>query len=309
MMESVTWNPDGTKIAAGVVVRHDVDKPHDNFIKIFDAQTGEEKLSLYVDVDLWPDGDGRGRILCVSYAPTGDMVAAGCSDGKIYLVDAFVDDPKGQFSRFDLLSVDGKCHSVPFSPDGSKIAAAYGTGIQLFDAQKPEKLGSPWRGHTRFRDARNPECICCFSEDDEEEALEAIDSDEERPLTPFPRPDCPVRGHSESVASVAWSPDGTTIVSTDGETIKLWNTSTGECESTLRGHAADNTTCICQHLEDEIVPDTQDPACPVNGHWGLVSGVCFSPDGSYLVSCGRDKTVRLWNTQTAESIGSRSQIA
>lgn len=110
--------------------------------------------------------------------------------------------------------------------------------------------------------------------------------------------------------SVEWSPDGTTLVSGSRDaTIKRWNASTGECESTLRGHTADNEVCTCQHhAEDGDPPFEQDPECPVNGHSCQVTGVCFSRDGSYLVSCSRDKTVRLWNTHTVESTGSRSQI-
>ena len=37
--------------------------------------------------------------------------------------------------------------------------------------------------------------------------------------------------------SVAWIPDGTRIASgSDDKTVKLWNTNTGQCESTLIGH-------------------------------------------------------------------------
>ena len=41
------------------------------------------------------------------------------------------------------------------------------------------------------------------------------------------------------VRSVAWGPDGKNIASgRDDKTIKVWNTQTGQCVSTLRGHSS-----------------------------------------------------------------------
>ena len=40
------------------------------------------------------------------------------------------------------------------------------------------------------------------------------------------------------VRSVAWSPDGNCMASgSDDKTIKVWNTKTGQCQSTLTGHS------------------------------------------------------------------------
>ena len=47
-----------------------------------------------------------------------------------------------------------------------------------------------------------------------------------------------LEGHTQTVHSVAFSPDGTTLASGSWEkTIKLWNANTGECLRTLEGHA------------------------------------------------------------------------
>ncbi|MBQ5892483.1 MAG: hypothetical protein IIW76_07950, partial [Bacteroidales bacterium] len=46
-----------------------------------------------------------------------------------------------------------------------------------------------------------------------------------------------LEGHLYQVSSVAYSPDGTKIISgSDDKTIKIWDANTGECLQTLEGH-------------------------------------------------------------------------
>ena len=73
------------------------------------------------------------------------------------------------------------------------------------------------------------------------------------------------QGHSESVYSVMYSPDGKTLASGSRDnTIKLWDVATGK----------------------ELVN--------FPGHTDSVSPVVFSPDGKILVSGSRDKTLKIW---------------
>ena len=82
-----------------------------------------------------------------------------------------------------------------------------------------------------------------------------------------------LKGHQHWVNSVAFSPDGKTIVSgSRDKTIRLWDT-TGK-------------------------PIGQ----PLKGHQDGVNSVAFSPDGKTIISGSSDKTIRLWNT-TGKPIG------
>jgi WD40 repeat protein len=76
-------------------------------------------------------------------------------------------------------------------------------------------------------------------------------------------------GHSDSVWSVAYSPDGQTLASGSWDkTIKLWNVKTGNLLQTLTGHS------------------------------DQVRSVAYSPDGQTLASGSSDKTIKLWNVRT-----------
>ena len=73
-----------------------------------------------------------------------------------------------------------------------------------------------------------------------------------------------LRGHTDGVSSVAYSPDGKTLASGGADEIKLWDVATGKELATLKGHT--------------------------DGVW---SAAC-DPDGKTLVSGSADKTIKLW---------------
>ncbi|KAI0047858.1 prolyl oligopeptidase, partial [Auriscalpium vulgare] len=77
----------------------------------------------------------------------------------------------------------------------------------------------------------------------------------------------PFKGHTNTVLSVAFSPDGQSIVSGSGDnTVRVWNAATGAMV-----------------------------AGPLEGHTGSVQSAVFSPDGQRIASGSADNTVRVWN--------------
>ena len=86
----------------------------------------------------------------------------------------------------------------------------------------------------------------------------------------------PLQGHTLSVNSVAFSPDGRHIVSgSRDQTIRVWDAQTG-------GLAVGN---------------------PLQGHTLSVNSVAFSPDGRHIVSGSSDQTIQVRGAQKAGQIG------
>ena len=77
-----------------------------------------------------------------------------------------------------------------------------------------------------------------------------------------------LRGHSETVTSVSWSPDGTQLVSGSRDsTVRLWLVATETSTLTYSGHQA------------------------------AVLSAAWSPEGRLVASGGEDKTVQVWDSQ------------
>jgi len=114
-------------------------------------------------------------------------------------------------------------------------------------------------------------------------------------------------GHNEYVRSLAFSLDGTLLVSGSYDnTIKLWDVQTGGAVKTFCGHtkmvlsvsiSADNTM-IASGSEDKTIclwDIGTGQRCVIEEHNGYVNTVSFSPTNpQLLLSASKDGTVRQW---------------
>jgi WD40 repeat protein len=80
-------------------------------------------------------------------------------------------------------------------------------------------------------------------------------------------------GHSSSVYSVSFSPDGKYLASGSGDkTVKLWSLELQKEVATLQGHSRE------------------------------VYSVAFSPDSKYLASGSEYRTVKLWSLESQKEV-------
>jgi WD40 repeat protein len=79
----------------------------------------------------------------------------------------------------------------------------------------------------------------------------------------------PLNGHTYSVHSLAYSPDGAHIISCSYDrTIGVWDAESGQ-----------------------MVGE------PLEGHTDIVYSVAYSPSGTHIVSGSLDQTIRIWNVR------------
>jgi WD40 repeat protein len=90
-----------------------------------------------------------------------------------------------------------------------------------------------------------------------------------------------LRGHVTSIFQIAFSPDGTRLVTASGDnTARVWDASLGGNE-----------------------------LLTLAGHTGTVFDVEFSPDGRRLATAGWDRTARVWDAATGAEVRTLSDHA
>src|SRR5205807_344080 len=82
-----------------------------------------------------------------------------------------------------------------------------------------------------------------------------------------------LRGHTNGVIAVSYSPDGMRLASASGDhTVKVWDARSGAELLALRGHT------------------------------GSVNAVSYSPDGTRLATASGDQTVKVWDARSGAEL-------
>ena len=145
-----------------------------------------------------------------------------------------------------------------------------------------------------------------------------------RTLQSLPHINITLQGHSDDVLSVAFSPDGSQIISSSSDkTVRLWDTKTGKSigkpwlgHNYSKGYKDYVLSLAFSPDGSQVVSGSRDNTVrlwdvktgttigePLEGHSAPVYSVAFSPDGSWVISGSSDTTIRLWDAKTGKVIG------
>ena len=124
-----------------------------------------------------------------------------------------------------------------------------------------------------------------------------------------------LRGHTDILWRLAWSPDGTSLVTAARDTVpRVWDVATGKQLSELHGHTKAVWEAVFSPDGKRILTASVDHTARV---WDAFSGEClhvlaghtddvgsaiFSPDGLLAVTTSRDKTARVWNATSGACV-------
>ena len=268
----LTMSPDGRLAAVATVDQGD---PPTASLQAWDFVTGQEAFRL----------DFQGNVDDLAWSPDGDHLAVSVTEvvldsdgqqipfGNVTIVDrsgrrvAFLPDEEGWIQSKE----------IAFTPDGEQLIASR-SPMLVFDTFFGQVAVWDWRDERveRTIDMDGNRAVLSPTGDIVVSTLDEFHLQSQRIEVLDFATGAHVRtlaGHSGSVTSAAFSPDGTWLATagTDG-TVRLWDPRTGEQQLVLRGH------------------------------FGRVDSVAFSPDGTRLVSMSADGTARVWALDLVELI-------
>ncbi|KAL0947042.1 hypothetical protein HGRIS_013187 [Hohenbuehelia grisea] len=248
---SVAFSPDGTKILSG---------SYDMTIRVWDAETGRQIGRTLEGHEL--------PLNSVAFTPDGSKIVSGSDDKTIRVWD--VEMAPGQHASAPLKGRTKIVDSVAFSPDGTKIVSgSYDGSVRVWDVKTGKQVGVPLIGHEPW--VR----YVAYSLDGTNIVSWSFPQSTVRVWNAETRKQVGA-AQVEHTKSVAFSPDGTKIVSGsyDGA-VRVWDVERGEQ--------------VCTLLED-------------HEHGGVMS-VAFSLDGTKLMSGFENDTIRVWDVETGEQVG------
>ena len=279
-IESICYSPNGKYIVSG---------SWDKTIKLWDVASGECIKAFAGHTD---------RINAVCYSPNGKYIVSGSEDKTIKLWEAAT----GECIK-TLSGHTSPVYAVAYSLDGKTVASgsfdhiikiwkvATGECVKTLKAKmvvtslsySPDGAylaSSFWDNEIKLWDIATEECIKTFG------------------------------GHTNSIYSVCYSPNGKYLATGSADGVKLWNVTTGEHVKKLAGqddvvyssdgkYVASSSSSKVVNLSEVA---TGECIKRFEGHTDTIYSVAYSPDGKYIASGSKDKTIKLWKVATGECV-------
>ncbi len=250
----------------------------DQTLKVWDARTGEERLTLRGHTR-WVNG--------CAISPAGDFIVSASSDSTLKVWDACTGEERLTL-HWHMSAVNG----CAISPAGDFIvSASHDQWLKVWDARTGEKRRT-LSGHM------SPVKGCAISPAGDYIVSASRDQTLKVWDAPMGEERLTLRGHTDEVRGCAISPAGDFIVSaSDDQTLKVWDARTGEERRTLHGHTDRVYGCAISPTGDTIVSASEDQTLKV---WDADTGAClstlyvndllsacaFHPDGEHIVAAG-----------------------
>jgi WD40 repeat protein len=251
-VQALAYLPDGRTL---------VSASDDHTLRLWDLSTGQTRAVLEEHTD---------QVVTLSATADGNLVASGGYDRRVILWDLLGGKQRVLPEKFEY-----RVNAVALSPDGQWLAAGCDkrptehravvtlrvTHLPTGHGHAPlgEAAGVPavWSlvfapdGRTLAAGLSNGSVVLSSPYDVRKR------SEVSKPLK-----------HSQAIHALAFSPDGTTLATLAGPTVRLWD------------------------MESQAVRLTLDE------HAGRATALAFAPDGRSLATGGWDATVRLWDPHT-----------
>ncbi|MCB0185568.1 MAG: hypothetical protein KDE31_14970, partial [Caldilineaceae bacterium] len=269
----------------------------------------------------------RMSLTTLAWSPCGRWLATGDVHGDILVWDVSNEQP---MQRYEMKCEDGPVYAVAFSPDGNLLASTSGAA-----AQHSVRVWDPGSGTRQaavsldmvqlsVAFAHGGRTLLSSGRDGTVHfwAIGSLD------LQPMPQQIHVEPGLFYSTCNRA----GTLMVTHGGgKPVEVWGivATTSEPPTllhTLPGHRA--TWCAAIDADANLLayagpahaialwnlaaPGKADLLHTLKGHTNQITSVAFSPDGSQLVSCSFDRSVRLWDVETGRHLallGNHPQFA
>lgn len=263
----------------------------------------------YVNDDrilIWRTGDnsllraiatGHGSVHSVRFFPDGTRVAAGCQDGSACVYDVATGSLQQTFAAHNTV-----CRYVAISPDGMTLATAGWDGLAtLWNTASGQRRATleadPYRLDVVVFDPAG-KCIATGGMSRRVKLWNAADGRRLVSLVPE---------HNQRVSALAFSPDGTRLLTgCDMGRVALWDIGKRCVVQTYSGHksivyaaafSSDGTRIITAGKDAAIWfwdVKTGRPVMFLERHNGTVNGLALSCDDKYLASASDDATAVLW---------------
>ncbi|KEP45265.1 tyrosine kinase catalytic domain protein, partial [Rhizoctonia solani 123E] len=253
-------------------------------------------------------------VYSVAFSPDGNSIVSGSYDKTIRTWDAHRPSPIGE----PLTAHSDLVWSVAYSPLGNVISSgSHDKTIRLWDVNTRRQLGTIKGDHYFLSVAFSPDAKLIASGCDNysySPSSYIVQLWDVQKMTAVANP---FKGHTDSVCSVQFSPDGSRLVSgSHDNTIRVWDVERGTTVvGPLKGHTdvvcsvafspEGSQIASCSHDRTVWMWDARDGKLignPYEGHTDEVNSVAFSPRDTYVASGGDDKTVRIWDVRTCRQV-------